>query len=553
MAAGVASTLASDPQAQEKLLAEADDLARIAVLACARLVRDRLPIDQVASLLSHHDPLLSLAAERYLEAEDGPEARAWVQGRHHGEALLLGARMSFDPGHATYGEFDMHEEELRQLVLSEDGPVEVIALLSSGYWGGAGQIVILLDEDDSGLLSYCADPARCGYRNVSTEEIGELRAFLTERRFEDLGPLDHRVHDGVQFEYVRLNRDGGRRVFMNNPDGGSAYALVTNRIRSLAVDHPLEIGYHIQSLLPGMQLLFSGEGEVALSVCGGDGGPLVLLQGEGGDRSWFELAENGAGAPAKAPPACGESDRAVPELLSDRSGFQPIRNAWQLGDSRYSVLLGGWRDRGLFHWNGQRKPTLLVDGWFGGAIATPGGRWVVASRTEEGQNWAVPNPIVRVEVASGEESFLDVPPGDNLNPIAYLEGRERMLVERLADSDSDAHAAAEPQPGPQYFLVDASTGHVQPIDGDFRPYQERIDRPFQSTAVADEVWVALPDSEGTAVGRYDTDHFTFVPVASYPTVSFGSSDLWVDELAGKALATYRGDLLLLPLGEATVD
>ena len=70
----------------------------IGTFACARLLGGNLPVNEVGNLLEHQNKLLALAAERYLESEDSPEARNLVlKQTSEGEALILGARDSFDP------------------------------------------------------------------------------------------------------------------------------------------------------------------------------------------------------------------------------------------------------------------------------------------------------------------------------------------------------------------------------------------------------------------------------------------------------------------------
>ncbi|MGI9056766.1 MAG: HEAT repeat domain-containing protein, partial [Pyrinomonadaceae bacterium] len=69
----------------------------IGTLACARLLRKPLPVREVGALLDSENKLLALAAERYLESEDSIEARNLVFAKHPNEALILGARTSFNP------------------------------------------------------------------------------------------------------------------------------------------------------------------------------------------------------------------------------------------------------------------------------------------------------------------------------------------------------------------------------------------------------------------------------------------------------------------------
>ena len=54
-------------------------------------------------------------------------------------------------------------------------------------------------------------------------------------RIDDLGPFEGGAVDGIQLEFVGLTRNGGRRVFMNNPQlaPGSIYWQLRNTFARL--------------------------------------------------------------------------------------------------------------------------------------------------------------------------------------------------------------------------------------------------------------------------------------------------------------------------------
>jgi hypothetical protein len=129
---GLFTVLAGDRQQQAALLDGTEHEAQRALLAAARLIREPLPIDKVGKLLKTGDKELALAAERYLESEDSAPARRLIYDHHPGEIVILGARMDFDPGHVSYGEFDTWEKRLRDEMLGNNSPTEIYALLSAG-------------------------------------------------------------------------------------------------------------------------------------------------------------------------------------------------------------------------------------------------------------------------------------------------------------------------------------------------------------------------------------------------------------------------------------
>jgi len=206
------------------------------LLAGARLIREPLPVARVGRLLKKTARDVPLAAERYLEGEDSPAARRLVYDRHPGEALILGARQEFDPGHDTYEAFDAWEKRLRDEVLGKDGPEEIYALLSAGYWGNDGQRVVRIRGGRAELAIHRGKKLP-EVRALAPAELAKLRGFVAENKIDDLPPFNAIVHDGIQYEYLHLTKKGGRRVFMNNPDVGArdapAYSQLTEHFANL--------------------------------------------------------------------------------------------------------------------------------------------------------------------------------------------------------------------------------------------------------------------------------------------------------------------------------
>ena len=99
------------------------------------------------------------------------------------------------------------------------------------------------------------------------------------------------------------------------------------------------------------------------------------------------------------------------------------------------------------------------------------------------------------------------------------------------------------------FLLDAATGAMQPIAGEFRPLAQQTFRPLQSASKSNEFWAAIydPEKSETQIGIYNAGVFNFKPVLRVPKIKFNSLSMWVDEAGEKAYFVYRGHLLALPL------
>lgn len=238
--AGIAAAILGEASPAAELLAGRDLAAQAGLLAGARRCRATLPVALVEPLLWSASPLMAEAADRYLEALDRPEAREALLRRSPGEARILGARMTFDPGHDSYPHFEEWEARLRDQVLDEDGAEEIFALLGTGYWGGGGEWQVAV-RDGRARLTVRDDEVRRRERDLDSAELDALRAFLVETGVEDLGPLALPVSDGLQYEYVHVTAAGGRRVFMNNPGSapGSPYHQLTKFFRGLEAPAPM--------------------------------------------------------------------------------------------------------------------------------------------------------------------------------------------------------------------------------------------------------------------------------------------------------------------------
>jgi hypothetical protein len=84
IAGGIAVVIAGNQNEMTYVLNGANTETKTSLLAAARLVRAKLPVQNVGILLSSPDKLLALAAERYLESEDSAAARSLVLAKYVG-------------------------------------------------------------------------------------------------------------------------------------------------------------------------------------------------------------------------------------------------------------------------------------------------------------------------------------------------------------------------------------------------------------------------------------------------------------------------------------
>jgi hypothetical protein len=341
---------------------------------------------------------------------------------------------------------------------------------------------------------------------------------------------------------------------MNNPDlgDGSAYSRLVELFFDLEKAAPLEVSYHTAAQIPGFEVLRNQDEQPVVALCE-DGGSLWLLLGDESGGEWQTLDAGQLRSRSDPPARCRRVFTTEPPKSV---GYDPLGalNTWQQESPESQILANG---RGLWRWDGSGEPVKLVEGWFGATVVTPDGRWAVAARTPAGENWAPPNLLVRVELASGVEKVLDVEPADQLDPIAYLEERGRILIRRAADQETFEGRDPVGPRVPEYRLLNPEDGLSEIVTGDFGPLEQAAFRELQPAAVRGEswVWVAIPDYAGnsTMLGLYDLSELVLEPFSTIPAIAFDTMDMWVEDGGASVLVAYRGDLLRIPVARGSAS
>ena len=535
-----------DEQAAARLLEGVDEDARAMLLACARLKRLVLPVNKVEPLLKSQHILVKRAALLYLEALDTPEARKLVWAHFPDEAHITGARMGYDPGHASFSAFDSLEDILRRRVLDPHGPVEIHALLTAGYWGNAGQIWVEKRRDGAVWLVNTSAPGRDRSRKLSDAEYASIMSFHQAHIIDELPPLTLSVDDGLQVEHIHLTREGGRRVFMNNPGRGSqadlddaVYDALVSVYRDLIRDTSLlSVEY---PGVPGLKIESAVE-RMAVSTVWGREGRVFLHASLPGDKRDHWRTLDGKPAEGDFPHIADPRDAGYDHHLQNASW---LSRGLRVGEHPKTKKQGIWSIGSEDSW--------LAEGRFASPLMSADGGWAVAAHAL-GDSWAQPNEVVRIELATRKMIPVDLPPADDFSVITRLPGSGKILLSRSRDQAVPGIKPDQGPPKPVYHLLDARTGKLDRVKGEFQPLQDETWRPLQNTARPGIVWAALPEVEknrhtGTLIGRYDLSRFHFETVMKVPVLQFRSMDFWVDEPAKRVWIALNGDLLSLPLSE----
>jgi hypothetical protein len=250
--AGIFAALSADARREQSVLKGWDTDAIRALLACARLVRETLPLDLVERVYDSDDAGAQRAAEAYLMADDGVRAREILNARHKG-SVIFGDRGSEEEFGLSLV-FEDQEKQLLAMMKDDKAVDEVFALISwgvseqqraqgpssTGLFGGASQIVIERRGNTATLMTRAPDGGE-NNRTLSTEEFARLKTFIDSEKVEDLGPdLSYFSHGGSPYEYIHLTRKSGRRVFMASGFGPvEVYDKLVAEFQRLAPDQQL--------------------------------------------------------------------------------------------------------------------------------------------------------------------------------------------------------------------------------------------------------------------------------------------------------------------------
>ncbi len=540
-ARGVAAAILNDESEYREALKGADVKVQTALLASARYLRDKLPIELVVRLLDSPNRVLALAAESYLEVEDSAVSRKTILARHPGEAYILGFKDSQTimsgitmSGNEMTGQIS--EEKLRAEIKSQNGPQEIYAIFkSSSLRSEKG--VIIRNRNGRAEISVHEAEGRRNVRWLSAGELEELKSFSSRQEVEDLGPeIMGREYIGGDslYEYLRLTKAGGRRIVLNSlrraSKNPSLHEELSGLFYRLSVSGEFVTRYTIEDKIPGVEVLFAEKKRRAVAVCEEGRGVRVLLAEKGIEylekrgeltAEWRDFSSGKLGGVIEAPESCIQY-------------FAP-----ETGARFYAA---GGDEPGIWKAEPEKEPIKLIDGQFNyPVIVTPDGKWLVVVKIlDRGERSS--QRLIRYNLQTGQEFTIKLPEGAIRNPVTYVTSLGKILLSR-ANYTSDSQGTA------QNLLLDPETGIVQNVKGEFRPLVERGLRGPQPTEKSNEFWAAIsnPGIKGTVIGRYDTKNFSFTPALELPEMRLTSSDIWVDSGAEKIWIVYQGQLLRAPM------
>ncbi|HKQ76548.1 MAG TPA: HEAT repeat domain-containing protein [Blastocatellia bacterium] len=213
-ASGVAAITLKDRDRQIEILKGKDAKAQIALLAGARYLLEKLPIESLKGLTTGSDKTLTLAVESYLEIDGGAAARKLILTRRPDEFKIAGDITCLAGYQNELGELKAWEETLRGEMLAPGGVDEIYALAPAVPSKRLKGMVIRARRGRAEISVYDAAGGQ-KTRVLSESEFRELKDFTSRPEVEELGPESWRINKPIiPYEYLRLTKEGGKRIIL---------------------------------------------------------------------------------------------------------------------------------------------------------------------------------------------------------------------------------------------------------------------------------------------------------------------------------------------------
>jgi hypothetical protein len=473
--------------------------------------------------------------------------------------LCLCGAGAFAQGDPWPGEIEDHFRRLRASIQKDEGPAEIYALLST-----LTQRIIEVKKDGTAMLHYDDGNGRTRDRAIPGDELAQLRRWLSEKKVDELPPFDPNISDGIQYEYVHLDRKGTeRRVPMNNPPetmaaassefGGHkprAYGALMQRMLALdAIKVP--VVYRSLQHLPGFGLVYTATKDEFVTELSFRHGQL-LAEVWGKTRTWHVVTDRGIAAKRIIEPRNPLEREWWPKYLGDEyadaaAGPYAGQRLWA-GTRQKDDLKGLWAS------STKGEPTLIVRGTYGPFVLSPDGEWLVARAITKDQSEDRSIFIARIDLQKKQVIPVTLPEADMFIPIAWMAAHQKVIFLR-----ERSYGRVGPDER-EYYLLDVATGNCEKVTGEFRPLTDYnwVPRHLQTSSEVDVFWATIvhekerPGDFDSDFGKYNTRDFSFTSLVPLPGVRVEPDQIFVDERAKTMWLTLTGDIAKMDLSDEQI-
>jgi hypothetical protein len=414
--------------------------------------------------------------------------------------------------------------------------------------------------DGTATLHYDDGNGRTRDRAIPADELAPLRRWLGEKKIDELPPYDPNISDGIQYEYVHLDRKGTeRRVPMNNPPeaiaaassefGGHnprAYGALMQRMLALdAIKAP--VVYRSLQHLPGFRLVYTATNrEFVTELSLRHGQLLAEVWPTGKEKTWHVVTERGI-APKRVVEPRNPFDNAFDSSSSSdyadaTKGPYAGKRLWA-GSRKKDNLEGVWAS-GV-----KGEPELIVPGTYGPFVLSPDGEWLVARAITKDQSEDRSIFIARIDLQKKQVIPVTLPAADMFIPIAWMAAHQKVILFRERTYNHVGPTERE------YYLLNVATGNSEKVTGEFGPLTDYnwVPRHLQASSEVDVVWATIvrererPGDFDSDFGKYNTRDFSFTSLVPLPSVRVEPDQIFVDEKARTLWFHLLGDIARIDL------
>ena len=446
---GFASVMLGEDGRAKEILAGKDTKAQLALLVCARYVREQLPLVELKPLLGL--PLLTVAVEKYLEIENSRTAREMIWAQHPNQAWIIGE---------SYGDFspdqfnskkqmsrEEREKKLQEEILKGNDLESIFAILNSGLEDSPAIIVRAKKEDAE--ISVLNAKGFQKKRQLTDDEFKELKSLTSQPEIEDIRAENHptiglnRYSNG---QYLRVSKDSGRRIKLGSlarapKKDATPSEQLAGIFYTMSRSGDFKTRYDIEDKIKGLEVVYANEKNPILGV-GMEKKELRVYARNNEDTStkgsrnlsqWYVFEAGQFGGATTVPDHLAESYQLYDEL--DKvwpNGRNVIKNfsTIPLRKATYFTLDSPEVSAGIYKLTAGAKPEKILSGNFFGLEVTADEQWLITTRSNSSAKLlSGRNTLLRVNLKTKEELTIKVPASPNfLYPRTVLSGRGLILL-----------------------------------------------------------------------------------------------------------------------------
>ena len=186
---------------------------------------------------------------------------------------------------------------------------------------------------------------------------------------------------------------------------------------------------------------------------------------------------------------------------------------------------------GLFLTKQDEKPILIKIGTYSSPVVIPNTDWVVCAKADKG--WVYPNNVVKIDLNTFEETVIDLPPADTMDPVVFINDKLLIIREGIG------------------YYYDVSSDTLTEIQGDFNCFSHPVragygftGRFWQKTSEPDKYY-ALANQY--TIGIFDIKTLKFTELMKSDVFIYDYTQMWVDEEKDAIYAVVNNDLIEFPL------